>query len=55
MAKAEAKTASPDSAESTAAAQSDLQEIRQELQAETERLKALEIRVGVIEQNLLGN
>jgi len=33
----------------------DLQEIRKKLNAETERLKALEIRVGAIEQNLLGN
>ena len=35
--------------------QSDLQEIRKELKAEAEKLKALEIRVGAIEQNLLGN
>lgn len=33
----------------------DLKQIRKELKAEAEKLKALEIRVGAIEQNLLGN
>ncbi|MDP3965660.1 MAG: hypothetical protein Q8Q13_02590 [bacterium] len=39
----------------TSAPQDDLQQIRKELKAEAEKLKALEIRVGAIEQNLLGN
>ncbi|MDO8552745.1 MAG: hypothetical protein Q7S01_04470 [bacterium] len=33
----------------------DLKVIKKELKAESERLKALEVRVGAIEQNLLGN
>jgi len=36
-------------------AKDDIQEIREELRAESEKLKALETRVGAIEQNLLGN
>jgi hypothetical protein len=40
---------------SPAAIGSDLRQIRQELKAEAEKLKTLEIRVSVIEQNLLGN
>lgn len=39
----------------TSVTQADLQEIRKELKAEAEKLKALEIRVATIEQNLLGN
>ena len=47
--------ADDDSGENKLATKDDLREIRAELKAESEKLKALEIRVGVIEQNLLGN
>jgi len=39
----------------TAFTRGELQTIRKEIKAEAEKLKALETRVGVIEQNLLGN
>ncbi|MEK7106627.1 MAG: hypothetical protein AAB899_00370 [Patescibacteria group bacterium] len=44
-----------DSGKNKLATKNDLQELRKELQVESERLKALEVRVGAIEQNLLGN
>ena len=37
------------------ATKEELQEVQKELKAASEKLKALEIRVGAIEQNLLGN
>ena len=55
MPKDGARKGSSDFAKNAGVTQSDLQQIRKELQVEAERLKALEIRVGAIEQNLLGN
>ena len=37
------------------ATKEELQEVQKELKAASEKLKALEIRVGAVEQNLLGN
>ena len=55
MPKDGARKGSSDFAKNAGVTQSDLREIRKELKAEAEKLKALEIRVGAIEQNLLGN